>query len=84
MAMVVADVDAMTCEACEAETQARHIARGKRSATPGIHHPHQPGIRIGCELSESATAPQLCIGCFVCGRIQYAPYIRAVITTLDI
>ena len=32
-------VDAMTCEACEAETQARHIARGKRSATPGYRHP---------------------------------------------
>ena len=32
-------VDAMTCEACEAETQARLIARGKRSATPGIRHP---------------------------------------------
>ena len=43
-------VVAMTCEACEAETQARFIARGKRSATPGIHHPHQPCIRIGCEL----------------------------------
>ena len=35
----ITDVDAMTCEACEAETQARHIARGKRSATPGCHHP---------------------------------------------
>ena len=35
-------VDAMTCEACEAETQARLIARGKRSATLGIHHPHLP------------------------------------------
>ena len=33
------NVAAMTCEACEAETQARLIARGKRSATPGIHHP---------------------------------------------
>ena len=33
-------VDAMTCEACEAETQARHLARGKRSTTPGCHHPH--------------------------------------------
>ena len=32
----------MTCEACEAETQARHIARGKRSATPGFRHPHHP------------------------------------------
>ena len=41
---------AMTCEACEAETQARHIARGKRSTTPGYHHPHQPGVRIGREL----------------------------------
>ena len=30
---------AMTCEACEAETQARLIARGKRSVTPGCHHP---------------------------------------------
>ena len=36
---IIAVVDAMTCEACEAETQARHIARGKRSATPGYHHP---------------------------------------------
>ena len=36
------DVVAMTCEACDAETQARHIARGKRSATPGIRHPHPP------------------------------------------
>ena len=36
---VVGQVDAMTCEACEAETQARLIARGKRSATPGIRHP---------------------------------------------
>ena len=43
-------VVAMTCEACEAETQARLIARGKRSATPGIHHPPPSGIRIGCEL----------------------------------
>ena len=43
-------VDAMTCEACEAETQARLIARGKRSATPGCRHPHHLGIRIGCEL----------------------------------
>ena len=33
------NVAAMTCEACEAETQARLIARGKRSATPGIRHP---------------------------------------------
>ena len=32
-------MDAMTCEACEAETQARLVARGKRSATPGYHHP---------------------------------------------
>ena len=39
---VVGKVDAMTCEACEAETQARLIARGKRSATPGCHHPHLP------------------------------------------
>ena len=38
----ITDEDAMTCEACEAETQARHIARGKQSATPGIHHPHLP------------------------------------------
>ncbi len=30
-------MDAMTCETCEAETQARHIARGKRSATPNVH-----------------------------------------------
>ena len=43
-------VVAMACEACEAETQARLIARGKRSATPGCRHTHQPGIRIGCEL----------------------------------
>ena len=35
---VVGQVDAMTCEACEAETQARLIARGKQSATPGCHH----------------------------------------------
>ena len=47
---VVGQVDAMTCEACEAETQARLIARGKRSATPGCHHPLHSGIRIGCEL----------------------------------
>ena len=33
------NVAAMTCEACEAETQTRLIARGKRSATPGIRHP---------------------------------------------
>ena len=43
-------MDAMTCEACEAETQARHIARGKRSATPGYrHHPptrHPHRMRI--------------------------------------
>ena len=43
-------VVAMTCEACEAETQARLIARGKRSATPGCHHPPPSCIRIGCEL----------------------------------
>ena len=36
---IYAAVDAMACEACEAETQARHVARGKRSATPGIRHP---------------------------------------------
>ena len=36
-------VNAMTCEACEAETQARHIAQGKRSATPGVSIiPHLP------------------------------------------
>ena len=43
-------VVAMTCEACEAEPQARRIARGKRSATPGCHHPPPSCIRIGCEL----------------------------------
>ena len=43
--------------------QARHIARGKQSATPGCHHPSHPAIRIGCELSESATAPRLMGGC---------------------
>ena len=43
-------VDAMTCEACEAETQARLIARGKRSAPRVAIIHHQPGIRIGCEL----------------------------------
>ena len=48
--VIYAAVVTMTCEACEAETQARHVARGKRSATPGIRHPHQPGIRTGCEL----------------------------------
>ena len=37
-----AAVVTMACEACEAETQARHLARGKRSATPGIRHPHLP------------------------------------------
>ena len=40
----------MTCEACEAETQMRLIARGKQSATPGIHHPPHSGVRIGREL----------------------------------
>ena len=47
---IIMVVDGMTCEACEAETQARHIARGKRSATPGCYHPPPSGIRIGCEL----------------------------------
>ena len=43
-------LDAKTCEACEAETQARLIARGKRSATPGIHHPPPSCVRRGREL----------------------------------
>ena len=59
-ATVVVDVDAMTCEACEAETQARHIARGKRSATPGIHHPHHPA---SAEDANFSTALQPRSGC---------------------
>ena len=68
----IAFVDAMTCEACEAETQARHIARGKRSATPGCHHPPPSGIRIGCEL-HIIHGPTTAAGLCFCGRIEYAP-----------
>ena len=64
---IIMVVDGMTCEACEAETQARHIARGKRSATPGCHHPPPTGIRIGCELHNILGSILR-----VYGRIQYA------------